>query len=155
MLGELLDALNQQSLASDAFEVIIVDDGSKVPVAPELAKRRDRYALRVLTQQNAGAAAARHAGVLEAKAPIVVITDDVTETERDEYLRLFSHRPAEQGEATRWLSQFMRNTRMKQPHIEELPGYEELFQKLDPSVAYSKCPMLKDMLDKMLELAKE
>jgi hypothetical protein len=60
----------------------------------------------------------------------VVITDDVTETERDEYLRLFSHRPAEQGEAIRWLSQFMRTTRMKQPHIEELPGYEELFQKL-------------------------
>ncbi len=60
----------------------------------------------------------------------VVITDDVTETERDEYLRLFSHRRAEQGEALRWLNQFMRTTRMKQPHIEELPGYEELFQKL-------------------------
>jgi hypothetical protein len=60
----------------------------------------------------------------------VVITDDVTETERDEYLRLFSHRRAEQGEAIRWLGQFMRTTRMKQPHIEELPGYEELFQKL-------------------------
>lgn len=76
LLGELLDALNQQSLPSDAFEVIVVDDGSKVPVAPELARRKDRYALRVFTQQNAGAAAARHAGVLEAKAPIIVITDD-------------------------------------------------------------------------------
>lgn len=32
---------------------------------------------------------------------------------------------------------------------------KELFQKLDPSVAYSKCPRLKEMLDKMLELAKE
>jgi hypothetical protein len=31
----------------------------------------------------------------------------------------------------------------------------ELFQKLDPSVAYSKCPRLKEMLDKMLELASE
>ncbi len=68
----------------------------------------------------------------------VVITDDVTETERDEYLRLFSHRPAEQGEATRWLSQFMRNTRMKQPHIEELPGYEELFQKLVEAMPLEK-----------------
>ena len=52
----------------------------------------------------------------------VVITDEVTEAERDEYLRLFSHRPAEQGEATRWLRQWMRATRMKQPDIEEAPG---------------------------------
>ncbi len=60
---------------------------------------------------------------------LVVITDEVTEAERDEYLRLFSHRPAEQGEATRWLRQWMRETRMKQPDIEELPGFEELFAK--------------------------
>ena len=59
----------------------------------------------------------------------VVLTDEVTEAERDEYLRLFSHRPAEQGEATRWLRQWMRDTKMKQPDIEELPGFEELFQK--------------------------
>ena len=59
----------------------------------------------------------------------VVITDEVTEAERDEYLRLFSHRPAAQGEATRWLQQWMRETKMKQPEIEELPAFEELFQK--------------------------
>jgi hypothetical protein len=59
----------------------------------------------------------------------VVITDEVTEAERDEYLRLFSHRPAKQGAATRWLRQWMRDTKMKQPDIEELPGFEELFQK--------------------------
>jgi hypothetical protein len=59
----------------------------------------------------------------------VVVTDEVTEAERDEYLRLFSHRPASPGEATRWLRQWMRDTKMKQPDIEELPGFEELFQK--------------------------
>ena len=59
----------------------------------------------------------------------LVITDEVTEAERDEYLRLFSHRQAEQGEATRWLRQWMKETKMKQPEIEELPGFEELFQK--------------------------
>jgi hypothetical protein len=59
----------------------------------------------------------------------VVITDEATEAERDEYLRLFSHRPARLGEATRWLQQWMRDTKMKQPDIEELPGFEELFQK--------------------------
>jgi hypothetical protein len=59
----------------------------------------------------------------------LVITDEVTEAERDEYLRLFSHRPAEQGEATRWLRQWMKETKMKQPEIEDLPGFEELFKK--------------------------
>ncbi len=59
----------------------------------------------------------------------VVITDEVTEAERDDYLRLFSHRPASPGEATRWLRQWMRDAKMKQPDIEELPSFEELFQK--------------------------
>ncbi len=59
----------------------------------------------------------------------VVITDEVTEAERDEYLRLFSHRLADQGEATRWLQQWMRDAKMKQPDIEELPSFEELFKK--------------------------
>ena len=31
----------------------------------------------------------------------------------------------------------------------------DLFAKLDPIVAYKKCPRLKELLDKMLELAKE
>jgi hypothetical protein len=31
---------------------------------------------------------------------------------------------------------------------------KELFGKLDPEVAYQKCPKLKELLDKMLELAK-
>lgn len=59
----------------------------------------------------------------------VVITDDVTEAERDDCLRLFSHRPASPGEAARWLKQWMRDTKMKQPDIEELPEFEELFKK--------------------------
>jgi hypothetical protein len=59
----------------------------------------------------------------------VVITDEVTEAERDEYLRLFSHRPASPGEAAQWLRQWMKETKMKQPDMEELPGFEELFQK--------------------------
>ncbi len=59
----------------------------------------------------------------------VVITDEVTEAERDEYVRLFSHLPALPGEATRWLQQWMRERKMKQPNIEELPGFVELFKK--------------------------
>jgi hypothetical protein len=59
----------------------------------------------------------------------VVVTDEVTVTEHDEYLRLFSHRPAEHGEATRWLQQWMRETKMKQPKVEDVPGWDEIMQK--------------------------
>jgi hypothetical protein len=68
----------------------------------------------------------------------VVITDEVTEAERDEYLRLFSHRPASPGEAAQWLQQWMRDTKMKQPNMEELPGYEEMFQKLVEAMPLEK-----------------
>lgn len=76
LLQELLDALDQQTLGAERFEVVVVDDGSREPVAPALAQRRDPYGLTVLTQVNSGAAAARHAGIMKATGEVVVITDD-------------------------------------------------------------------------------
>ncbi|MFZ5443721.1 MAG: glycosyltransferase [Myxococcota bacterium] len=76
LLLELLDALGGQTLPPERFEVIVVDDGSKVPVAPVLEKRKDPYRLKVVTQANAGAAAARHTGVTHATGDVVIITDD-------------------------------------------------------------------------------
>jgi len=76
LLTELLDALGRQTLSPDRFEVIVVDDGSAIPAAPALERRQDRYRLTIITQANAGAAAARHAGVLQATGEVVVITDD-------------------------------------------------------------------------------
>jgi hypothetical protein len=60
---------------------------------------------------------------------LVVVTDEVTDAERDQYLRLFSHRPVEPGEAVRWLQEWMRETRMKQPDAEDVPGWDELMQR--------------------------
>ena len=37
--------------------------------------------------------------------------------------------PAKAGEATRWLRQWMKETKMKHPNMEELPSFEELFAK--------------------------
>ena len=76
LLEELLDALGRQTVPASQFEVVVVDDGSKVPAAPVLEKRRDPFRLSVFTQPNAGAAAARHAGITHAKGEIIVITDD-------------------------------------------------------------------------------
>jgi hypothetical protein len=59
----------------------------------------------------------------------VVVTDEVTEAERDEYLGLFSHDPQFLGEAGRWIREWMRERKMKQPDIEELPGWDEMMRK--------------------------
>ncbi|MBV9469242.1 MAG: DUF4276 family protein [Abitibacteriaceae bacterium] len=40
-------------------------------------------------------------------------------------------------------------------HYKKVVDGQELFGKLDPAMAYHKCPFLKDMLDEMLKLAKD
>jgi glycosyltransferase involved in cell wall biosynthesis len=76
LLEELLDALGRQTLAPARFEVVVVDDGSRTPVAPALEARRDAYRLIVLSQANGGAAAARDAGIQRAGGEVIVVTDD-------------------------------------------------------------------------------
>ncbi|MDP2275811.1 MAG: glycosyltransferase [Archangium sp.] len=76
LLQELLDALGKQTLEADRFEVVVIDDGSREPVAQALEQRRDPFKLTVVSQANAGAAAARHAGITKATGDVVVITDD-------------------------------------------------------------------------------
>ncbi len=73
---ELLSQLAGQTLAADRFEVIVVDDGSREPAQPRLAALDVPYALLVLTQANAGPAAARHAGIVQARGAIVLTLDD-------------------------------------------------------------------------------
>ena len=43
---------------------------------------------------------------------------------------------------------------MRKGYIERVYGYH-LFRKLDPSIAYEKCPYLKIMLDEMLKMAQK
>lgn len=72
----LLADLAVQTLSPERFEVIIVDDGSAVPVAPAVAAVPRPYRLTVLRQENAGPAAARHRAIGEAAAELIVIVDD-------------------------------------------------------------------------------
>ena len=76
LLRDLLGDLEKQTLAPSSFEVLIVDDGSKTPVKPELAGQATSFALRVIEQANAGPAAARDRGIIEAKADVILIIDD-------------------------------------------------------------------------------
>lgn len=70
-------------LASDTdgmevVEIIVVDDGSPVPVAPHLAARSVSapFTLRSIRQSNSGPAAARNTGFRAAHGDIVIFIDD-------------------------------------------------------------------------------
>lgn len=76
LLLRLLGQIGAQSLPAEDYEVIVVDDGSAEPVEPRLRPTAFPFALRVETQPNAGAAAARHRGALAARGEVLVIVDD-------------------------------------------------------------------------------
>lgn len=76
LLRDLLNDLAKQNLPATDFEVIVVDDGSKEPVAPYVESMELPYELKLVRQANAGPAAARHRGVEMSRGEIVVITDD-------------------------------------------------------------------------------
>lgn len=72
----LLNDLRMQKPLDGDIEVVVVDDGSARSVDPELAAREYPFALRVLTQANAGPAAARHAGIEASTGALIVVVDD-------------------------------------------------------------------------------
>jgi glycosyltransferase involved in cell wall biosynthesis len=81
-LYECIQALCQQTISPDRFEIVVVDDGSQAPVeltsneqeAAPLTPPRPR--IRVLRQENAGPAAARNRGAVMASGTYIAFTDD-------------------------------------------------------------------------------
>jgi GT2 family glycosyltransferase len=76
LLLRLLGDLREQTLDPGDFEVVVVDDGSAVRVAPRIDRASYPFRLTVLEQRNAGPAAARHRGVLASRGEILVLVDD-------------------------------------------------------------------------------
>ena len=71
-IGNCLDALLCQTVAPDA-EILVINDGSTDGTEEVVA----RYSgVRLITQSNAGPAAARNRGALEARGTIILFTDD-------------------------------------------------------------------------------
>src|SRR4051812_35132333 len=73
LLGDLD---KQEGFAPGEYEVIVIDDGSRVPIRPLVSELKLGYPLQLIEQENAGQAAARHRGLAVARGEIVVIIDD-------------------------------------------------------------------------------
>jgi glycosyltransferase involved in cell wall biosynthesis len=74
-LARALEALELQTIGADAFEVIVVDDGSTDDTAATLARDWD-LGLQTLHQPNQGPGAARNAGIAIATGRVVLFVDD-------------------------------------------------------------------------------
>jgi cellulose synthase/poly-beta-1,6-N-acetylglucosamine synthase-like glycosyltransferase len=70
-LDACLEALAQQTVPPDGYEVIVVDDGS----SDDSARIAARHGATVLRQRRAGAAAARNRGARQARGAILLFTD--------------------------------------------------------------------------------
>jgi GT2 family glycosyltransferase len=71
-IGRCLDALAREAANHDA-EILVVDDGSTDRTADSV---RRHSGVRVITQANAGPAAARNRGAAESRGEILLFTDD-------------------------------------------------------------------------------
>jgi len=85
-----LQALAQQQMRKDSFEVIVVDDGSPEPLNSLVEEFVSDLGVRLVRQNNAGPAAARNRGVVESFAPLVAFTDDDCRPYPD-WLRILVH----------------------------------------------------------------
>ena len=84
LLSDLLDNLAEQELPEPwDFEVIVVDDGSRIPAGPALSHHPLGARLTITAQINAGPAAARHRAIGLSRGSIVVSLDDDMAVEPD------------------------------------------------------------------------
>lgn len=78
LLERVLDACFEQTVPDDAYEVVLVNDGSTdaTPAAIERAAARARCRFIVVNQRNSGLAAGRNAGIARATGERIVFIDD-------------------------------------------------------------------------------
>jgi glycosyltransferase involved in cell wall biosynthesis len=75
-LASCLEAIDGLTYPRDHFEVIVVDDGSHIPLDSIVESISGRLPVRLITQPNAGPAVARNRGAAEAQGDFLAFTDD-------------------------------------------------------------------------------
>ncbi len=78
LLERVLDACFEQTVPPDAYEVVLVNDGSTDDTAAAIAGARERAAcaFQVIDQPNSGLAAGRNAGIARATGEQIIFIDD-------------------------------------------------------------------------------
>ena len=75
-LNVTLRALENQELSDGyCFDVIVIDDGSHIPISNYVVKDKYSFDLQIVSQKNMGRSAARNAGVSLAKSDIIIFCD--------------------------------------------------------------------------------
>jgi len=82
-LARCLAALASLNAPRGGFEVLVVDDGGRMPLDAVVASRREALAMTLLRVPHGGPAAARNAGAGQARAPFLAFTDDDCRPEAD------------------------------------------------------------------------
>jgi glycosyltransferase involved in cell wall biosynthesis len=75
-LEKCLGSLARLNYPSEAFEVIVIDDGSALPIHPPLGPLGSQLQIRLLRQENSGPANARNSGAAVARGDWLVFLDD-------------------------------------------------------------------------------
>ena len=90
-LSDCLQSLARLDYPRDRFEVIIVDDGSRMPLEKVIQPVRQHLNVTLLSQAHAGPATARNTGAAQAKGEFLAFTDDDCAPVRD-WLRTLAAR---------------------------------------------------------------
>jgi glycosyltransferase involved in cell wall biosynthesis len=91
-LAACLESLTQQDFSRDGFEVIVVNDASRLPLPASIAAFRDRLNLTILNrEQSAGPGVARNCGAAQAKGAYLAFTDDDCQPAPDWLKKLTAH----------------------------------------------------------------
>ena len=97
-LARVLQGLFDQTMSAGAFEVIVVDDGSRDGTASFLKSLRAPFPVQAIIQENTGPAGARNRGVRASTGDLIVFLGDDTVPER-EFLEV--HRAAHREAGSR------------------------------------------------------
>jgi glycosyltransferase involved in cell wall biosynthesis len=75
-INRCLRAMTRLSYDVDGFDVVVVDDGSRIPIDEVVEPFRDKLNIRLIRQPNQGPGAARNAGAAVARGHFLAFTDD-------------------------------------------------------------------------------
>ncbi len=76
VLGQCLDALSNQSVDKNCFEVIVINDGGTSDVGKDINSVNSGIDITYLSQDHKGPAAARNLGIDRARGEIILLLDD-------------------------------------------------------------------------------